>query len=143
MAICKTCGKKYSRWTTPVSARGVCRECFESELENEREAEPQQDASSLRNLSGEKADESPKLHRVPLLNTGSVSKVTVIQSTGFPGLDNEAIFALHQWRWKPRRWKEIDIPVTFTFRRTGQAAELERYLESQRKKSFERYRREH
>ena len=32
MAICKACGDKYSRWTTPVSARGVCRACFEAEL---------------------------------------------------------------------------------------------------------------
>ena len=39
MAICKTCGKKYSKWTTPVSARGVCRDCFETELDNEREVE--------------------------------------------------------------------------------------------------------
>ena len=31
MAICKSCGKNYSKWTTPVSARGVCRDCFEWE----------------------------------------------------------------------------------------------------------------
>jgi len=35
VAICKTCGKKYSKWTTPVSARGVCSECFEAELSGE------------------------------------------------------------------------------------------------------------
>jgi hypothetical protein len=46
VAICKTCGKKYSRWTTPVSARAVCSGCFEAELSNEREVDPQQGLSS-------------------------------------------------------------------------------------------------
>ena len=43
MAICKTCGTKYSKWTTPVSAKGVCAACFETELSKERnaDAEPQ------------------------------------------------------------------------------------------------------
>ena len=45
MAICKTCGKKYSKWTTPVSARGVCRECFEVELGGERQIAPPEDVS--------------------------------------------------------------------------------------------------
>ncbi len=40
MAICKTCGKRYSKWTTPVSARGVCGECFYAELRGEREVAP-------------------------------------------------------------------------------------------------------
>jgi hypothetical protein len=39
------CGKKYSKWTTPVSARGVCRECFEAELSGEREVAPPEDVS--------------------------------------------------------------------------------------------------
>lgn len=43
MSVCKTCGKKYSKWITPVSARGVCGECFEAELSQERKAEPQID----------------------------------------------------------------------------------------------------
>ena len=61
MAICKGCGKKYSVWTTPVSARGVCLECFESELENEPEAQPQEEYTSVHeNAFGEKADASPK-----------------------------------------------------------------------------------
>ena len=46
MAVCKTCGKKYSKWTTPVSARGVCRECFETELSSEREVASPGDASA-------------------------------------------------------------------------------------------------
>jgi hypothetical protein len=41
VAICKTCGKKYSKWATPVSARGVCGECFEAELSHEAEVEEQ------------------------------------------------------------------------------------------------------
>jgi hypothetical protein len=32
MAICKSCGRKYSKFTTPVSARGVCRDCFFADL---------------------------------------------------------------------------------------------------------------
>jgi hypothetical protein len=32
MAICKRCGRNYSKFTTPVSARGVCRACFFAEL---------------------------------------------------------------------------------------------------------------
>jgi TonB family protein len=47
------------------------------------------------------------------LNTGSVSKVTVVQSTGSPMLDNYACDALHRWRWKPGRWLEVDFPLTF------------------------------
>jgi TonB family protein len=55
------------------------------------------------------------LFRITLdLNTGSVTKVTVITSTRFPILDNSATDALRQWRWKPGRWKEIDVPITFT-----------------------------
>jgi TonB family protein len=48
------------------------------------------------------------------LRTGSVMKVTVIKSTGSPILDNAARSAFLQWRWKPGKWKEIDVPVTYT-----------------------------
>ena len=40
MAICKTCGRKYSKFTTPVSARGVCRECFFDELDQNDDVAP-------------------------------------------------------------------------------------------------------
>jgi TonB family protein len=54
------------------------------------------------------------LFRISLdLNTGFVSKVTVIQSTGSPMLDSYTTDALHRWRWKPGRWREIDVPMTF------------------------------
>jgi TonB family protein len=51
------------------------------------------------------------------LNTGLVVKVTVAKSTGFPILDRCAVMALRQWRWKPGRWREIDLPVTFVVQR--------------------------
>jgi hypothetical protein len=35
MAVCNKCGKKYSKWTAPVSAKGVCAECFQNEVEPE------------------------------------------------------------------------------------------------------------
>jgi len=45
--------------------------------------------------------------------TGSVGKITLIKSTGFTTLDSAAIASLRHWRWKPARWKEIYVPVTF------------------------------
>jgi TonB family protein len=47
------------------------------------------------------------------MSTGSVAKVTVIKSTGKSILDNSAIDAFRQCRWKPGKWKEIEIPVVF------------------------------
>jgi TonB family protein len=62
------------------------------------------------------------LLRVTLdLNTGSVVRVAVIKTTGFSALDNSAIDALRRWRWKPGKWKEIDIPITFTMASGGAA----------------------
>jgi TonB family protein len=55
------------------------------------------------------------LVRVTLdLSTGLVAKVTMIKSTGLPVLDNSAADAFRQWRWKPGKWKEVDLPITFT-----------------------------
>jgi TonB family protein len=52
------------------------------------------------------------LYRVALdLKTGSVNKVTVIQSTGVATLDDSAMKALRQWLWKPGKWKEVDVPI--------------------------------
>ena len=54
------------------------------------------------------------LFRVTLdMTTGSVTKVAMIQSTGVAALDNSAMEALRQWQWKPGKWKEIDVPITF------------------------------
>jgi TonB family protein len=45
--------------------------------------------------------------------TGSISHVTTIKSTGFASLDNSAVTAIREWRWKPGTWKEVDMPVRF------------------------------
>lgn len=47
------------------------------------------------------------------LKTGKVTDIVILKSTGFRTLNRNAVFALHQWRWKPGKWKQIDIPVTF------------------------------
>ena len=52
------------------------------------------------------------------LKTGTVSKVTVLQSTGAAMLDASAVEGLRRWQWKPGKWKEIDVPITFTMRGT-------------------------
>jgi TonB family protein len=50
--------------------------------------------------------------------TGRVAAVTTIASTGFAALDRSATIALRKWRWKSARWKEIEMPVTFTISAT-------------------------
>jgi TonB family protein len=50
------------------------------------------------------------------VKTGSVIDVSVLKSTGSSELDASAARAIRQWRWRPERWKEIDVPVTFTMR---------------------------
>ena len=55
------------------------------------------------------------LFRVSLdLKTGSVTSVRMLKSTGFPVLDQCASDAFRRWRWRPGKWKEVDLPVTFT-----------------------------
>jgi TonB family protein len=51
------------------------------------------------------------------LKTGSVIRVAVVKSTGFSALDYSAIDAFRRWRWKPGRWKEIDMTITFVLTR--------------------------
>ena len=46
-------------------------------------------------------------------NTSKVTSVTVVKSTGSDGLDREAIFALRQWRFKPGKARQVEIPITF------------------------------
>ena len=47
------------------------------------------------------------------LNTGSVVAATLTRSTGFKTLDASALTAFRQWRWKPGKWREITISMTF------------------------------
>ena len=45
--------------------------------------------------------------------TGLLTKIEIVKSTGFKSLDGVAVKTLHHWRWKPGKWKEFAIPVTF------------------------------
>jgi protein TonB len=61
-----------------------------------------------------KQHEGEGLFRLTLdLKTGAVTSVSIAKSTGFATLDNSAITSLRQWRWKPGKWRQIEIPVTF------------------------------
>jgi TonB family protein len=48
------------------------------------------------------------------LKTGYVTNVTVFRSTEIAELDTSAVDALRRWRWKPGKWKEIEMAVAFT-----------------------------
>ncbi len=50
--------------------------------------------------------------------TGAVTNVTVPRSTGTSVLDGAAMLALREWRFRPMRWKEVDIPIAFVLPRT-------------------------
>ena len=54
------------------------------------------------------------------MKTGVVTKAVMFKSTGFPGLDQSAISAFKRWTWKPGRWMQIYLPVTFEMRRRSQ-----------------------
>jgi TonB family protein len=47
------------------------------------------------------------------LQTGTVANVFVIKSAGSRSLDYAAAKALRQWRWKPGKWKAIDMAIQF------------------------------
>ncbi len=58
------------------------------------------------------------LFRITLdVKTGLVTGVSVIKSTGFASLDKSAVAAIRRWRWKPGKWKEIDMPIRFQMTR--------------------------
>ena len=42
-----------------------------------------------------------------------VRSPSVIKSTGYQILDNAALAAFRNWRWKPGKWKQVDVPITF------------------------------
>jgi TonB family protein len=54
------------------------------------------------------------------VNTGAVTKIAVIRSTGHAALDHSAMRSMRLWRWRPRQWKEIDMPVIFDLQQRGQ-----------------------
>jgi TonB family protein len=59
--------------------------------------------------------EGAGLFRLQLdLVTGKVTKATILKSTGEVILDNNALWALRRWQFKPGRWREVEVPLTFT-----------------------------
>jgi protein TonB len=46
--------------------------------------------------------------------SGSVSSASMAQSIGNPILDNAAVSAFRQWRFKPGSVSKVKIPITFT-----------------------------
>ena len=52
------------------------------------------------------------------LKTGLVTNASIIRSSGFPKLDDAAFNALRRWRFRPGKWKEAEIPVTFAMQST-------------------------
>jgi TonB family protein len=62
------------------------------------------------------------------VNTGSVAKVEVLKSTGAAGLDESAMRAIRLWRWRPGKWKQVDMPLTFTMRRHQTSSDSVREL---------------
>jgi TonB family protein len=46
--------------------------------------------------------------------TGSVTSAVMLKSTGQKILDNAALQAFRQWRFKPGTLTTLDIPIEFT-----------------------------
>lgn len=47
------------------------------------------------------------------IKTGHVTNVSIIKSTGYGVLDASAIRALRAWRWKPGKYREVNVPINF------------------------------
>lgn len=60
------------------------------------------------------------------LKTGYVAKVVMLRSTGFVTLDHCAVKALQRWRWRPGKWREIEMPIKFTLHDSSSPAESAR-----------------
>lgn len=53
------------------------------------------------------------LYRLDIeLNTGHVSRVTIIKSAGSKVLDSASTDTFKRWVFKPGKWREITLPVT-------------------------------
>ena len=46
-------------------------------------------------------------------HTGKVTDVRPVKSTGFKVLDDSSILALRAWTFKPNRFKQAEVPITF------------------------------
>jgi TonB family protein len=55
------------------------------------------------------------------VTTGHVVKAILLKSSGYSTLDDCAIAAFSRWVWRPGRWKEIDMSVTFRLSRNPYA----------------------
>lgn len=51
------------------------------------------------------------------INTGSVTSVRVLQSSGHSMLDHAAIDALSRWKWKPHTVSRVKTPITWAMTR--------------------------
>ena len=58
--------------------------------------------------------EGSGLYRLNIKPDGTVSSVTVLKSTGHMLLDQAAIHAFRQWRFKPGVLHVLKIPINFT-----------------------------
>jgi hypothetical protein len=45
------------------------------------------------------------------LNTGRVTKVSMVKSTGLPDVDSISVNAFQCWMFKPGKWREVILPI--------------------------------
>ena len=97
MAICKMCGCKYSKFTTPVSAQGVCRECFFVQLDHGEDVAPVEHTTATPATQ----EIEPKLRMVPIRITSflprSRSKLVFALVVGCYCITVGSFMAT--WRW--------------------------------------------
>jgi TonB family protein len=60
--------------------------------------------------------EGTGFYRLNIKPDGAVSSVTVLKSTGHMLLDQAAIHALRQWRFKPGALHFLKVPLNFTMK---------------------------
>ena len=60
--------------------------------------------------------EGSGLYRLNIKPDGTVSSVTVLKSTGYILLDQAAIHAYRQWRFRPGALHALEIPISFTMK---------------------------
>lgn len=60
--------------------------------------------------------EGSGLYRLNIKPDGTVSSVTVLKSTGHSLLDQAAIHAYRQWRFRPSALRSVKVPVNFSMK---------------------------